>query len=555
MKPILAIENLMIESEFDRDEATGAAKRIVDRVSLTLQPGEVLGLIGESGAGKTTLGLSALGYVRPGMRIAGGKVIFGDEDLVALDPNKVRALRGQRIAYIAQSAAASFNPALRLQRQVGETAVRHGVMSWRKAAERSRDIFRELSLPMPDVFGQRFPHQVSGGQLQRAMAAMAMTCNPSLLVLDEPTTALDVTTQIEVLAALRKLIRSHNTAALYISHDLAVIAQIADRVLVLRHGKEVEEGRINEVLAQPKETYTRELLAVRAADSTVAFREGLPPSAEAPVLSLRNVSASYRSRAKVVSDVSLDVQRGETLAVVGESGSGKTSLARVVCGMLAPEAGSITFRGAPLPATIGKRSRDELRRIQMIYQMPDVALNPRHSVGKTIGRPIAFYHGRAVEDVRAGVIELLRLVDLGPHLIDRLPRELSGGQKQRVCIARALAANPDLLVCDEITSALDSLVAEGILGLLRRLQEELGLAILFITHDLGLVRRTANRMVVMLQGEVVAAGPVQQIYSPPHHPYTEKLLSSVPEMRVGWLDKVLAGRPAADRGLPGGGGL
>ena len=546
MTPILSIEDLRVEARLPDGEI--ATKPIVDSVSLRLEPGEVLGLIGESGAGKTTTGLAALRYTRPGCAITGGKIVFDGTDLRTLTPEQVRQIRGRRIGYIAQSAAASFNPAWRLKMQVGEPPVRHGLMNWAEARKRSAEVFRELNLPTPETFGEWFPHQVSGGQLQRAMAAMAIACNPDILVLDEPTTALDVTTQIEVLAALRNLIREHRTAALYISHDLAVVAQVADRILVLRDGKMVEEGVANDILVNPQQHYTRELVSVRASDTTVPFQPSVEPSAEGPVLVLDDVTASYRTRARVVRDISLEIDRGETLALVGESGSGKSSLARVICGLLPPVAGAVRFRGQPLPGKLEQRGRDELRRIQMVYQMPDVALNPRHTVGKIIGRPLRFYADGDAGDVPSRVVELLEMVDLSGELIGRLPEELSGGQKQRVCIARALAAEPDLMICDEVTSSLDPLVADGILRLLKRIQEQMGLAFLFITHDLGLVRRIANRVAVMLQGEVVAEDTVEQVFSPPYHPYTELLLSSVPELRIGWLDEVLAKRaqsPAA----------
>ena len=540
MKPILDIEDLWVEARLPDGELI--TKAIIESVSLTLERGEVLGLISESGAGKTTTGLATLGYTRPGCFITGGRIMFDDVDLRSLTPEQIRKIRGRRIGYIAQSAAASLNPAWRLNMQVGEPPVRHGLMSWPEARKRSAEVFRELNLPTPETFGEWFPHQVSGGQLQRAMAAMAISCGPDILVLDEPTTALDVTTQIEVLAALRNLIREHETAALYISHDLAVVAQVADRILVLRDGKMIEEGPANDILVNPQQPYTRELVSVRASDTTVPFRPPVEASDEGPVLTLHDVTASYRTRARVVRNVSFEIKRGETVAVVGESGSGESSLARMICGLLPPEAGTVQFRGQPLPRKLIQRTRDELRRIQMVYQMPDVALNPRHTVEKIIGRPLRFYADGNAGDVPARVVQLLEMVDMPGTLVKRRPDELSGGQKQRVCIARALAAEPDLMICDEITSSLDPLVADGILRLLQRIQEEMGLAFLFITHDLGLVRRVANRVAVMFQGEMVAEDSVEKVFSPPYHPYTELLLSSVPELRTGWLDEVLAKR-------------
>jgi peptide/nickel transport system ATP-binding protein len=533
---ILTMEGLRIaaRSEFDSE-----ARLIVDGVNIMLRKGEVLGLIGESGAGKSTVGLAALGYTRLGCSIVGGKILYRGNDLRGLTAEQRRQLRGRRIAYVAQSAAASFNPAKRLNSQICEGPVLHGLMGYDRAREEAVQLFRQLDLPHPESFGDRFPHQVSGGQLQRAMAAMAMSCKPDILVLDEPTTALDVTTQIEVLAAIRKLIRDHRTAGLYISHDLAVVAQIADRILVLRHGKKVEEGESEQILQRPQQDYTRALVSIR---DSGGGRPGGKGQADEPVLELRQVTASYTRLARVIDDISFTVRRGATVAVVGESGSGKSTLARVITGLLPRESGDIVFRGSSLPPALLARDAESLRRIQMIYQMPDVALNPRQLVSEIIGRPLAFYLHLNKTQVAARVGELLDAVGLPRDFAGRLPGELSGGQKQRICIARALAANPDLIICDEVTSALDPLVAEEILKLLGRLQRDHGYAYIFITHDLGTVRRVADRVAVMLKGQLVAEGPLEQIFAPPYHPYTELLLSSVPEMDTRWLDGVLADR-------------
>jgi peptide/nickel transport system ATP-binding protein len=533
---VLDVDQLKIEVRTD----AGPGPVLVDNVSLTLRQGEVLGLIGESGAGKSTIGLATMGYSRSGCYITGGKIIFRGKDVRTMTREERQDLRGHGIAYIAQSAAASFNPALTLYEQICEIALRRGLMSEAEAKSEAIRLFKELELPNPEKFGERYPHQVSGGQLQRAMAAMAMITKPSILVFDEPTTALDVTTQVEVLASFRKLIREHGTAALYITHDLAVVAQIADRIMVLRHGKMIEVGDATQILQEPREEYTRRLVAER----TVA-NQNLPQEAadrSKPLLEIKNAVASYRSLTRVINDVSLEINRGDTVAVVGESGSGKSTLARVVVGLLPRSSGDVRFQGESLPARLKDRTRDQLRRIQMIYQMPDVALNPRQTLLEVIGRPVEFYFKRNKAQVRERVGELLRHIDLPESFINRRPGELSGGQKQRVCIARALAAEPDLIICDEVTSALDQLVGEEILRLLNRLQDELGVAYMFITHDLGTVSRIANKVAVMLKGELVAYGETAKIFSPPYHPYTELLLSSVPEMRADWLDEVLAKR-------------
>ena len=514
---------------------------LVDDVSLTLKRGEVVGLIGESGAGKSTIGLAAMGYTRRDCYIVGGQIIFAGKDIRLMSASERRELRGPRFAYIAQSAAASFNPAITLMDQVCEAAIRHGVLSPQAAREEAVSLFRQLDLPSPDTIGSRYPHQVSGGQLQRIMAAMAMTAKPDVLVFDEPTTALDVTTQVECLAAFRKLIRGHGTAALYITHDLAVVAQIADRIMVLKRGKMVELGTSRQILQQPKEDYTRRLVTERVAGHD--FVADLAADAP-PILAIDHLSANYPGKPKVLDDVSIELRKGDTLAVVGESGSGKSTLARAVMGLLARSSGDVRFNGVSLPPRLKDRTRDQLRRVQMIYQMPDVALNPQQTLLDVIGRPVAFYFNRPRDQVRARVLELLRQMDLPESFITRKSSELSGGQKQRVSIARALAAEPDLIICDEVTSALDQLVGEEILRLLKKLQDSLGVAYLFITHDLGTVKRIANKVAVMLRGKVVAAGETARVFAPPYHPYTELLLSSVPEMRPEWLDEVLARRAA-----------
>jgi peptide/nickel transport system ATP-binding protein len=512
---------------------------IINGVDLTLRRGEVLGLIGESGAGKSTLGLAAMGFCRDGVRISGGEVYFDGIDLLAAGASAKRNLLGKRIAYVAQSAAASFNPAHRLIDQHTEAPIRHGVMSRAESEKDGMELYQRLRLPNPDEIGFRYPHQVSGGQLQRAMTAMAMSCRPDLIIFDEPTTALDVTTQIEVLASIRDIVAQFNTAAIYITHDLAVVAQMADRIKVLLKGDEVEEADTRTMLTDPKEDYTKSLWAVRA------FQRPQKPavlSGATPVISVKNVTAAY-GPVPVLNDVSFDIHEGRTVAVVGESGSGKSTAARCITGLLPPKVGSIEFEGQALPSDYRRRSRMQLRQAQMIYQMADTALNPRKTIGEIIGRPVQFYMGLTGAAKRKRVEELLDEIELPAHqYIDRLPSELSGGQKQRIGIARALAAEPKFIICDEVTSALDQLVAEGILRLLARLQDDLKLSYMFITHDLATVRSIADEVVVMKDGRVVEQGPKSEMFQPPHHAYTDLLLSSVPEMDPDWLTKLLAER-------------
>ncbi|MBB96612.1 MAG: ABC transporter [Rhodobacteraceae bacterium] len=542
MSDLLEMKNLKIGATvYPPDEAPHDIE-IVKGVSFALEKGKVLGLIGESGAGKSTIGLASMGYGRGGVEITGGEVWINGRDVLKGGMKGLRALRGAEVTYVAQSAAAAFNPARKLMEQVTESTLQHGRCSRPEAEARAVELFAKLGLPNPETFGNRYPHQVSGGQLQRAMTAMALCPQPDLVVFDEPTTALDVTTQIDVLAAIKDAIRDTGVAALYITHDLAVVAQVSDHIMVLRHGEKVEYGTAEQIITAPREDYTRALVSVRQIDH--------PEKAPAePVLTASNITARYAGTAfDVLKDVSVALSPGQTLAVVGESGSGKSTLARVITGLLPPSEGAIDFAGRTLSPALAGRSREDLRELQMIYQMADVAMNPRQTVGTIIGRPLEFYFGMTGKKKRDRVQELLDQIEMGEGFIDRYPAELSGGQKQRVCIARALAADPKLIICDEVTSALDPLVADGILKLLLDLQKKQNVAYLFITHDLATVRAIADSIAVMYQGKVVRYGPKSEVLAPPFDDYTDLLLSSVPEMKLGWLEDVLAHRKMESAG-------
>ncbi|MFV0515345.1 MAG: ABC transporter ATP-binding protein [Jhaorihella sp.] len=526
---LLEIRDLRIEGYSDEQW-----HQIIKGVDLTLHRGEVMGLIGESGAGKSTLGLAAMGYTQPGCRINGGTIMFDGMDLRAASESAKRRLWGTRIAYVAQSAAASFNPAHRLIDQTVEAANRMRLRGDSESRADAVDLYRQLQLPDPEHIGSRYPHQVSGGQLQRVMTAMAMSPRPDLIIFDEPTTALDVTTQVDVLAAMRRIVEDFDTAAIYITHDLAVVAQMADVIKVLRFGEQVEEAETREMLAAPEMPYTKSLWSVRSLQKPEAKGDEI-------LLSMEGIDASYGT-AKVLHNVSISIPRGRTVAIVGESGSGKSTAARVITGLLPPGAGQVLFKGEPLPPALKDRSKEQLQRIQMIYQMADTAMNPRQTVGEIIGRPLEFYLGLKGRARENRVIDLLEMIELDESFFDRFPSELSGGQKQRICIARALAAEPELIICDEVTSALDQIVQEGILRLLLRLQEKFAITYMFITHDIATVQAISDEIVVMLEGQVVEQGMKSEVMAPPYPDYTRLLLSSVPEMDPDWLSNLLAER-------------
>ena len=534
---LLDIKDLVIEAEIDN-----RWQPIVKGLSMSLAKGEIIGLIGESGAGKSTFGLAALGYTKPGCRIVSGSIVLDGTDLTRLKESELRSIRGNRVAYVAQSAAASFNPAHTLFEKFAESPVQHGKMSMAEARQRAVELFSQLELPDPENIGNRYPHQVSGGQLQRAMTAMALGTDPDIIIFDEPTTALDVTTQIEVLGTIKEAVKARDVAAIYITHDLAVVAQMADKIMVLRYGELVEEGDAREMLANPQQEYTRELLNVRSSrESNAAVQSG------APQLRIQQVNARYPGGdSDVLTDITIDVHKGKTVAVVGESGSGKSTLARVITGLLPPSQGSVEFLGKTLSPRLKDRSKQDLQSIQMIYQMADIAMNPRHKIRDIIGRPLEFYLGLTGDAQEERLQDLLQQIEIPSDYANRYPGQLSGGEKQRICIARALAAEPDFIICDEVTSALDQLVAEGILDLLLNLQKKLDVSYLFITHDLATVKAIADEIVVMYQGRIVEQGSKEEILTPPYEPYTQLLLSSVPEMDPDWLDGLVASRKRGD---------
>jgi peptide/nickel transport system ATP-binding protein len=555
MAPLLEVQNLTITPEAGGDP-------IVKNINFSVEAGKVIALIGESGSGKTTIALAALGHARPGLEFTSGSIRLGETEILELKGQDLRELRGQRVAYIAQSAAAAFNPGLPLNYQVIEPSLIHETMSKSEARAEALKLYDQLRLPDPNNIGDRFPHEVSGGQLQRVMAAMALCSGPELLVFDEPTTALDVTTQISVLKAFKDVIRERNAAAIYVTHDLAVVAQIADEIIVLLNGEMVEKELVDEIVSNPKRSYTKVLMA--ASDPDLALKNKIVHSepkkavlADAtPLLQVNNVTAGYGPINRdgipafpVLKDINLSTPAGSIVGVVGESGSGKSTLARAIAGLLPVAKGEVLLSGSVLPPSYQKRSKDELRRVQMVMQMADVALNKSHTVGKILGRPITFMRGETESAKDDMVAELLDQVKLPRDFARRLPSQLSGGQKQRVNLARALAAGPELILCDEVTSALDTVVRNSMIALIDELRETQNLTFFFISHDISTIATLADRTVVMLKGEIVEDDVTEKIMTDPEHAYTKVLMGSVPHLRVGWLEDAVAAREALAAGL------
>ncbi|MEM7731646.1 MAG: ABC transporter ATP-binding protein [Pseudomonadota bacterium] len=535
---IVQLKDLYINATTD----AGRRVEIIKGISFDIAPGEMLALIGESGSGKTTVALSLMGYARTGCQIDGGEIVVDGQDMMKLSEAGRARHRGATVSYIPQSAAAAFNPAKTLIDQVIEVARIHDLMPAEAAREKATQLFRALALPEPDTIGERYPHQVSGGQLQRLSAAMALINDPRLVIFDEPTTALDVTTQIEVLRAFKSVMKQGGISGVYVTHDLAVVAQIADRIAVLKAGEVQEIGTTQQILHAPKHPYTKELMAAFEPKAFEGFATDTTQDAT-PVLGVHNVFAGYGSKgsdgmpaALILKDINFDLMPGKNLGVIGESGSGKSTLARAVAGLLPPAKGQIAFAGQPLRPDLRHRTKDELRRIQIVFQLADTALNPNKPIGKILGRPLEFYHGLKGHAREARVDELLDMVRLPKSIRHRLPGELSGGQKQRINLARALAAEPELILCDEITSALDTVVAAAILDLLKELQRELSLSYMFISHDLSTVEAICDDVLVMYKGEIVERMPTAQMRDGAQHAYSRLLISSVPQLDTHWLD-------------------
>jgi peptide/nickel transport system ATP-binding protein len=546
---LFEVKDLRISATNDEGEEV----KIVKGVSFDIHKGEVVALIGESGSGKTTISLATLAYTKPGLHFSGGECQLYGKDVLTMAPVEQRNLRGGNVAYLAQSAAATFNPAITINEQVTEAAVLHGRLTQAEADKRAIELYHALELPDADRIGYRYPHQVSGGQLQRLMAAMALCGKPDLLVLDEPTTALDVTTQIEVLKAFKKVIREENSAAVYVTHDLAVVAQVADHIVVLYSGEVMEQGSVDQIINHPTHAYTKRLMA--AVRPIPEAGQGVEVSGDhdrvIDNMEVKNMTAGYggivdgEPVVPILKDINISVKNGHVVGVIGESGCGKSTMARVMAGMLPPAKGDIILDGKKLEGDLHDRKLSELQKVQFVFQMADTALNPKQLIGNIIGRPLEFYHGLKGREKHAKVAEILDLVELPAAFANRYPMELSGGQKQRINLARSLAANPEVMLCDEVTSALDSIVGANVIKLLTDLRDKTGVSFVFISHDLSTVASFADEIVVLYAGRVVEQGPTDEVLQPPFHPYTRLLISSVPEMRIGWLEDTMQKREMA----------
>lgn len=537
-QPVAQLKNLSVDYHSD-----GGWSRAVDGVSLEIGQGEALGLAGESGSGKTTVAYTLMGERRGASRVAGGEVLFRGRDVFALTDRELRSIRGRSIGFVPQNPMASLTPSMKVGDQIGEMLRFHVQAVPQGVGARVAELLDSVGIPSPASAARRYPHELSGGQQQRVTIAMALACRPDLVILDEPTTGLDVTTQKRILELLAGLKRETGVSMLYVSHDLAALAQICERVAVMQKGRLVESGTIGSLFEKPWQDYTRRLIAaIPRIDVPPTDRaEPAAPEHPATLLDVRDLSITYARRglfgfgsvptdADSVRGVSFKVERGTTFALIGESGSGKSSIARAVAGLTAPRAGAIRFEGELLPAFARQRSLQLRQKIQIIFQNPDSSLNPRKTVRSILSRPLRMFGKLDGPGRDARVIELLTAVRLDPAYADRRPHQLSGGERQRVAIARALAADPELIICDEILSALDVSVQASILRLLESLQRERGLTYLFISHDLAVVRWFARDIGVLSRGEICEAGDTETTLSAPSSAYTTQLLDAVPRI-------------------------
>ncbi len=579
---LLEVKNLI--TEFKSEERTNKA---VNEVSFTLNRGETIGIVGESGSGKSVTSLSIMRLIASAGRISSGEIIFhsakqGPIDLLKLSEAEMRYYRGNEISMIFQEPMTSLNPVFTCGDQVMEAIMLHQNLNKKEAKEKTIQLFKEVQLPRPDAIFNCYPHQISGGQKQRVMIAMAMSCEPSVLIADEPTTALDVTVQKTILDLMTKLQREREMGLIFITHDLGVIAELADKIIVMYKGKIVEQGSVLEIFSNPKHPYTKGLLACRPpldyrvktlptitdfmevneageiqeTDKSIANvvsnyqvsdeerKKSLRKLyGKSPLLEIKNVKTYFpiekglfektNNYVKAVDDVSIDVYPGETLGLVGESGCGKTTLGRTILKLVEPTAGSILFQGQDISKLSGNNLRELRKDMQIIFQDPYSSLNPRLTIGEAIMEPMRV-HGVLMDNKerKNKVNELLECVNLSPDHFNRYPHEFSGGQRQRICIARAIALNPKFIICDESVSALDVSVQAQVLNLLNQLKKDFDFTYIFISHDLSVVKFMSDRMVVMNQGKIEEIGDPDEIYKNPVSEYTQKLIAAIPKGRL-----------------------
>jgi len=537
MMPLLDVRDLQVAYH---NPSSGELTLAVDGVSFTVDSGETLGIVGESGCGKTTLARALMAYCRPGGVIVGGKVLFDGEDILEFKDEQIRELRGRRMAMVPQDPLTSLTYHMKVGPQIDEILQIHQKLGVQAARLSTLKLFDGTNLPNPEKIYDRYPHENSGGQRQRVVIAGALACQPDLLILDEPTTALDTTTEMQVLKLVKELRDRLGMALVYITHDLTLTDYICENVLVMRDGKVVERGAASDIFSNPQTDYGKMLVsAIPRVDADIA--KPTPPTqkkATQPLLKVENLSFRYAQRWSLetlfnpqeeqlaVDDVSFELQRGETLGLVGESGSGKSTIANIVVGLMAPTKGSVTFDGDSINKIDKYRSEDLRRRIQIVFQDPLSSLNPRRRVESILTRPLKIFFGMSGPAARDRAVELLEDMELSADLLKRFPRQLSGGQQQRVAIARAFTAQPDLILCDEVTSALDVSVQAHVLELLKGTQVKTGAACLFISHDLGVVKQVADETVVLQKGQVVETGITRTVFDHPSHTYTQLLLAA-----------------------------
>ena len=561
MQPLLEIKNLSVDF-ITENETTNAVKNI----SLVVNRGELLAIVGESGSGKSVTSLSILRLLpSPPASYPSGEIIFTEEnsiDLLKLRSKELQSIRGNKIAMIFQEPMSSLNPVMSCGKQIVEAIQQHRDVSFSEAKKQTIEWFEKVKLPDPGKIFDRYPHQLSGGQKQRVMIAMAMSCHPSLLICDEPTTALDVTVQKTILELIKDLQKEHNIGVIFITHDLGVVAEIADRVAIMYKGEIIEQGKAADIFRNPGHPYTKALLACRPAlhpkgerlpivsdfleekaTESLKYDEPAPPQISNKILAeVQNLSVHFPGRknffgkplgyTKAVDNVSLSIFEGETLGLVGESGCGKTTLGRTLLRLIDPTAGNIIINGVDITGLPSKQLMELRKDVQLVFQDPFSSLNPRLTIGDAIAEPMYNVKGDDRKTAKKKVLELLDKVNLPAHYADRYPHEFSGGQRQRIVIARALSLSPDLLVCDESVSALDVSVQAQVLNLLNDLKKELGLTMLFISHDLSVVRYMSNRIAVMKAGKIVELGDAEQVYYHPKESYTKSLIASIPQVKV-----------------------